>query len=173
MLTTPVSSGPSYEVLKVPVGRKAAVLVLSPLVSVRTHFGKSTMLCTCLEDCPACFAGWGSKYAGYAVVSDGQRRRLLRLTESAARVAEREELVVPGRILHCGKPADRRALQLTSGGVHSDFQPSQALSEIQTLSLVMRLHGLGLLPDGCSREEGIATCRRRAKAQLDKMLINA
>ena len=141
MLVKPKLEARPYEVLKWTPGYPRAVLVLSPLVGLNTHFLGSSKICGG-EACPACRAGIPGKYAGYVAVLFEATVRLLRLTAGSAVLGEDQAHYTPGRILEIVKQKERQPLQIVTLGDAKQFDVSAVISRVELLSSVAALHGL-------------------------------
>jgi len=132
-----------WSVLRLPSRGTVSVLCLSDLVGFRVHFDKSSMLCP-REDCPACHSGRSTKYVGYSAVWTGDQVQLLRLTEAAARTAERQYLIYPGSVLTIEKRGSRSTAQISELPPRS-LKPGQLIDTRDLMARVAMLHCLGVI----------------------------
>lgn len=170
MLAEPKLESRPFDVLTFQVGFARRVLVLSPLVGVNTHYFKRSLICGG-RSCPACKRGIAYKYAGYVAVFFEGVNRLMRLTATAAVIGLEAALFVPGRVLLAEKPMERRPLTLIGDGDARDFNGSLAISRVDLLCVVARLHGLPGLPDGISEYEAARLVERNAAMNVDLALL--
>lgn len=161
MLAEPRLEDRPYEVLKVGVGGRLRVLVLSMLCGVNVHFLGSSRICGG-NRCEACKAGLASKYAGYVACSLSGRRRLLRLTSTSAQLGLKAGLFQPGMVLQVEKLKERKPLLLVGVGDESKFDRSARVSAIALLSIVARLHGLPGLDLSWSVTEALDLVKKNA-----------
>lgn len=172
MLAEPKLESRPFEVMKFPVLVERRVLVLSPLVGINTHYFERSLICGG-RSCPACKRGIAFKYAGYVVVFYEGVNRLMRLTATAASLGSDAALFVPGRVLLVTKVKERRPLMLLGDGDARLFDASTAISRLQLLSVVARLHGLPGLPDGIDEINATRLVERNAATSVDLALGNA
>lgn len=165
MLAEPKLECRPFEVLKFPVLVERRVLVLSPLVGINTHYFERSLICAG-SSCPACKRGIAFKYAGYVVVFYEGVNRLLRLTSTAAVIGGDAALFVPGRVIRVVKTKERRPLTLMGDGDARRFDLSSAISRLELLSVVARLHGLPGLPDGIGEQDAERLVCRNAESLI-------
>lgn len=161
MLAEPRLQDHPFEVLKVGVGGRLRVLVLSTLCGVNVHFLGSSRICGG-DRCVACKAGLASKYAGYCAVSLMGRRRLLRLTSTSAQLGLNAGLFQPGMVLEVEKLKERKPISLVGVGDERSFDRDSAVSAIALLSIVARLHGLPGLDLGWTVSDGQDLVKKNA-----------
>lgn len=172
MLAEPRLMDRPFEVLKFPVMVERRVLVLSPLIGIYTHYLERSLVCGGAS-CPACQRGIGHKYQGYVAVFYDGGPRLLRLTTNAAAVGDDAGIFTPGRVVKVVKTAARRPLTLMSDGDGRDFDRYTVVSRLALLSVVCRLHGLPLLPEGIEEAEARELVERNASTAVGLALAAA
>lgn len=152
MLAEPKLEDRPFQVLTWTAPQSRRLLILSPCVGISTHYMERTLICGGVE-CPACKRGIAAKYAGYVVVFCNGRNRLLRLTQGPAAVGADNGLFQPGRVLIVQKLRERHPLFLTPDGDASGVDRFAFHTRLQLLSIVARLHGLPVVPDGMTEEQ--------------------
>lgn len=165
MLAEPSLVDRPYEVLKVVVGGRARVLVLSTLCGVNTHFFARSLICGG-GVCEACKSGIASKYAGYVAVSWQGRRRLLRLTSTSAQLGLDDGAFQPGLVIEVEKAKDRQPLNVIVVEFEKSFDSGAVVAPISLLSIVARLHGLPAVGDEMSVSAGRAAVEEAARFHL-------
>jgi len=158
-----------WSVLRLPTRGDLSVLCLSDLVGFRVHFERSSMLCP-RDDCPACHSGRSTKYVGYSAVWTGCQVQLLRLTEAAARSAERQSLIFPGAVLEIAKRGPRSTALITELPPRS-LKPGQEVDTRDLMARVAMLHCLGVIDPSqplADLQEQIAIS---ARLLLQRMLV--
>lgn len=169
VLTTARELPAQYSVIRLSSNAAFECIVLSPLVGLRVHFDRSSLICP-RTDCPACGIGRNTKYAGYLVVWADASRRLLRLTEQAARSVERLGIAQPGSIWSVTKAGSRRPLQI-SELKFKEVPPHLSCSTAHVLRRLALLHTLGVIDEDFDDSQVELEVERRARALLSGMLV--
>lgn len=153
---------PIYQFQK---GRPVHVLALSPLEGFYTHFESRTRVCPGVMCCRLCDLGRSRRYLGFFAGWIEQRRYLVRLTsEAALRLAAHPP--APGAVYRIESKGSRKPLQVSAVG-QAGVPEGKSMSQIELLSVLASIHGLGIVPTSCTYEDGLRRAHDAAKRLID------